>query len=81
MVYGSDPVRAKWLRTGVDGKMKMSSGGWLPYNTMNGEKTGGIDPILPTWRMTVCIRCHIEAGDIRASEHPGIAGLHTLFVT
>jgi len=81
MVYGSDPVRAKWLRTGVDGKMKMSSGGWLPYNTMNGEKTGGIDPNSPDMANdSLHTVVTFEAGDIRAAEHPGIAGLHTLFV-
>jgi len=81
MVYGSDGVRAKWLRTGVDGKMKTSSGGWLPYNTVNGEKTGAIDPNSPDMAndsLHTFVTC--AAGDIRAAEHPGIASLHTLFV-
>ena len=81
MVYGSDPDRARWLRTGREGKMKTSSGNWLPYNTTNGEKTGALDPNAPDMANDSGHRVvTFVAGDIRAAEHPGIASLHTLFI-
>ena len=81
MIYGSDSERAKWLRTMKMGKMKTSAGNYLPYNTVNGEKGGTPDPNAPDMAND---NGHsvvtFVAGDIRASEHPGILGLHTLFV-
>lgn len=81
MVYGSDSARAHWLRTMSGGKMKLSAGGYLPYNTVNGEKSGAIDPDAPDMAndSNHAVRTFV-AGDIRAAEHPGIASLHTLFV-
>jgi len=46
-VYGSDTLRANWLRTFQGGKLKMSSGNLLPYNTISGEYNGEIDPDAP----------------------------------
>jgi len=81
MVYGSDSARARWLRTMKMGKMKTSSGNNLPYNTMDGQKTGALDARAPDMANdnghTAVV---FAAGDIRASEHPGIAALHTLFI-
>ncbi len=81
MVYGSDSIRAKWLRTFSRGKMKTSSGNYLPWNTLNGEFSGTIDPNAPDMANDggKTIKTFV-AGDIRAAEHPGISGLHTLFV-
>lgn len=79
-VYGSDITRANWLRTFSEGKLKMSTGDLLPYNTLNGEKNGTIDPNAPTMAginngQTV----HFVSGDVRASEQPGLTALHILF--
>src|SRR5664279_4147140 len=81
MVYGSDSVRAKWLRTFSKGKMKTSAGNFLPWNTLNGEYTGTIDPNAPDMANDSghTIKTFV-AGDVRAAEHPGITGMHTLFV-
>ena len=80
-VYGSDDERAEWLRTFEDGKLKLSKGGLLPFNTIDGEFESEIDPLAP----------HMDgdnggltktfvAGDVRAAEQPGLTSLHTLFV-
>ena len=47
-VYGSEQTRADWLRTFEDGKLKMSEGGFMPYNTIDGEIDGEIDPDAPS---------------------------------
>jgi peroxidase len=81
VVYGSDSVRAKWLRTMQNGKMKMSAGNLLPYNTVNGEASGTLDPNAPSMANDAdhTVKTFV-AGDVRASEHPGILSLHTVFV-
>jgi len=80
-VYGSDQHRADWLRTFVDGKLKMSTSNLLPFNTLNGEKDGTIDPNAPEMDNLDMGRApHFVAGDARASEQPGLTTLHTLFV-
>ncbi|HEY4965163.1 MAG TPA: peroxidase family protein [Puia sp.] len=81
MVYGSDSVRAKWMRTFSKGKLKTSAGNFLPWNTLNGEYTGTIDPNAPDMANDSghTIKT-FAAGDVRAAEHPGITGMHTLFV-
>ena len=81
-VYGSTQERANWLRTHVDGKLKVSEGNLLPYNTVSGEYSGSIDyeapgmahPITPPdgrW---------FVAGDVRANENPLLTAIHTLWV-
>jgi hypothetical protein len=81
MVYGCDSVRARWMRTFSNGKMKTSAGNFLPWNTITGEFSAAIDPNAPDMANDggKTIKTFI-AGDIRAAEHPGITGLHTIFV-
>lgn len=80
-VYGSEESRATWLRTFQRGKLKTSAGDLLPFNTVDGEYDSEIDVTAPsmagdgggTTKTFV-------AGDVRASEQPGLTSLHTLFV-
>ena len=80
-IYGSEQSRADWLRTFREGKLKVSAGNFLPYNTVDGELFTPIDPNAPsmagdgggTEKVFV-------AGDVRANEQPGLTSLHTLFV-
>jgi hypothetical protein len=81
MVYGSDSVRAHWLRTFKNGKMKTSAGNFLAYNTVTGELADPIDVNAPSMANDGdhTIKTFV-AGDVRAAEHPGILSLHTMFV-
>jgi peroxidase len=81
VVYGSDATRAAWLRSMHNGKMKVSAGNYLPYNTITGEASGAIDPNAPSMANDAnhTVKTFV-AGDVRASEHPGILALHTVFV-
>ncbi|HEX4850953.1 MAG TPA: peroxidase family protein, partial [Puia sp.] len=81
MVYGSDSVRARWMRTFKNGKMKTSAGNFLAYNTVSGEFTDPIDLNAPSMANDGdhTIKTFV-AGDVRAAEHPGILSLHTMFV-
>ncbi|HMG93907.1 MAG TPA: peroxidase family protein, partial [Chryseolinea sp.] len=80
-VYGSDPQRAKWLRTLRGGKLKTSAGNLLPWNTTTGQRDAPIDPNAPSMANdgNKTIKTFV-AGDVRASEHPVLASFHTLFV-
>ncbi|MEM8909947.1 MAG: peroxidase family protein, partial [Bacteroidota bacterium] len=80
-VYGSEESRAQWLRTFVNGKLKTSSGEQLPFNTIDGEYDSPIDPNAPSMAGDEegTLRVYV-AGDVRASEQPGLTSLHTLFV-
>lgn len=81
MVYGPDETRARWLRTLKAGKMKTSSGNFLPWNTINNEQTGAIDPTAPSMGDDAGHTVKtIVTGDIRGAEHPGITSLHTIFI-
>jgi len=80
-VYGSEESRADWLRTFVDGKLKMSAGMLLPYNTVDGERTSEIDPEAPSMAGDGSGLTKVfVAGDVRANEQPGLTVLHTIFV-
>jgi len=81
VVYGSDSTRASWLRTKVNGKLKTSTGNNLPWNTVNGQSTGALDASAPSMANdgNHTIKT-IVTGDVRGAEHPGITGLHLIFV-
>lgn len=80
-IYGIDEERANWLRTFTNGTLKVSTGNLLPYNTVNGEKDGAIDTNAPEMdQIDNGQSAHFVAGDVRASEQPGLTTLHILFV-
>ncbi len=81
VVYGSEAARSNWLRTFKNGKMKVSVGNYLPWNTTTGLQGDPIDPKAPDMANDngKTVKTFV-AGDVRASEHPGILALHTLFV-
>ncbi|HMQ47351.1 MAG TPA: peroxidase family protein [Saprospiraceae bacterium] len=80
-VYGSDEARANWLRTFSDGKLKVSAGNLLPFNTYTGEFDAPIDPNAPHMDNPVGLSDKIPvAGDPRAGENPLLFSIHTLFV-
>jgi len=80
-VYGSGKERADWLRTFSNGKLKISAGNLLPYNTIDGEFDSEIDPDAPHMDDAVGHSPkHFVAGDARANENPLLVGFHTLFV-
>ena len=80
-VYGSTPARAAWLRTGAGGKLKVSPGDLLPYNTLDNTRAGDVDPTAPGMDNPFghISRLYV-AGDVRANENPLLATLHTVFV-
>ncbi len=67
-VYGSDEERAHALRTFNDGRLKVSDGDLLPFNTEGIENLGGPNPGF------------FVAGDIRANENTNLLSMHTLWV-
>lgn len=79
-IYGSSESRARWLRTGIQGKLKISSGGLLPFNTTTGQFSDPIDLEAPFMDSGGRPQKHFVAGDIRANEQPTLTALHTLFV-
>lgn len=82
MVYGSTESRAKWLRTFQNGKMKVSKGNLLPWNTLDGEFNSSIDynaPTMDNHPLKISTRFYV-AGDKRANENPLLTSLHTIFV-
>ena len=81
VVYGSDGTRARWLRTLSKGKMKTSSGNLLPYNTINAELRGPLDPNAPSMKNdNGGTTKTFVAGDVRAAENPVLLSIHTLFI-
>ncbi|MEM9991676.1 MAG: peroxidase family protein, partial [Bacteroidota bacterium] len=80
-VYGSDTERANWLRTFSGGKLKVSAGNLMPYNTVNRERNATIAPNAPHMENPVGLTDRLfVAGDVRANENPLLMALHTLFV-
>ena len=80
-VYGASDATAKWLRTFKDGKLKVSAGNLLPFNTLTGEFDSAIDPTAPKMDDdNNRTKKTFAAGDPRAAEHPGLTCLHIIFV-
>ncbi|MEM6697008.1 MAG: peroxidase family protein, partial [Bacteroidota bacterium] len=80
-VYGSDIEHANWLRSFSGGKMKVSEGNMLPFNTLNGEFDSPIDPNAPHMDNPVGLTDKIfVAGDARVNENPLLLAYHTIFV-
>jgi hypothetical protein len=80
-VYGSDPIRADWLRTHIDGKLKVSEGNLLPFNTLDGQLNGATDLSAPEMATSDnMLRRYFVAGDVRANENVMLTAMHTLFV-
>ncbi|MEZ6064804.1 MAG: peroxidase family protein [Planctomycetaceae bacterium] len=67
-VYGSDSYRQSALRAYQGGRLKLSAGRLLPYNTagLHNAPTSGAEFFL--------------AGDVRANENVVLTSLHTIFV-
>lgn len=80
-VYGSDQVRADWLRSFSDGKMKTSTYNLLPWNTFTGNFATPVDWDAPHMEDGVQLsNYHFVAGDPRANENPLLIAFHTVFV-
>jgi len=80
-VYGSTESREHWLRSFEGGKLKVSDGDLLPWNTLTGEFNDPTDNEAPFMDDAVGIGPkHFIAGDVRANENPLLATIHTLFV-
>jgi peroxidase len=81
VIYGSEPFRLAWMRTYQNGKMKESSEGLLPYNTVTGKFGAAIDPNAPSMALEGGFpQQYFVSGDIRANEQPTLTCLHILFV-
>lgn len=68
-VYGASQARANALRANDGtGRLKVSAGNLLPFNTDGFPNAGGPSPTL------------FLAGDVRANEQVGLTAMHTLFM-
>ncbi len=70
-VYGSDATRAAAQRTGSGGKLIMSNGNLLGFNTVGLANDNPVR-LVPDSELFL-------AGDVRANEQPGLTALHTVF--
>jgi peroxidase len=71
-IYGVDAERAAALREFVGGRMKVSDGNLLPFNTEGFENANDAHRVDDNQLFL--------AGDVRANENPELASLHILFV-
>lgn len=71
-IYGVDEERAAALREFRDGRMKVSDGNLLPFNTEGFDNANDAHRVDDS-RL-------FFAGDVRANENPELASLHILFV-
>ena len=80
-VYGSDAHRANWLRSREGGRLKVSTGNLLPYNTLSGEFDDEVDIDAPFMGDDVGFATRLfVGGDIRANENALLTSFHTIFV-
>ena len=80
-VYGYNTADAKWLRTFQNGKMKVSAGNMLPFNTTTGEFDAPLDLTAPKMDDdNNRTKKTFAAGDPRAAENPNLTSFHTVFV-
>lgn len=80
-VYGSTDEHAAWLRSFQGGKLKVSAGNLLPFNTTTGEFDAPVDPTAP--HMDDALGTNEKlfvGGDVRVNENPLLTAFHTLFV-
>ena len=79
-VYGSEEFRASWLRTFEDGKLKVSEGNLLPFNTVSGEFDDQVYIDAPTMADDVGFAPRLfVAGDVRANENVLLTAYHYAF--
>ncbi len=81
-IYGVTEDRANWLRSFQGGKLKVSDGNLLPFNTLDGLESGDVDNNAPFMIFDGVFfpeKFYI-AGDIRANEQPTLMAFHTLWV-
>ena len=71
-VYGVDATRAAALREFVGGRMKVSDGNLMPFNTNGLPNANDAHRVADTELFL--------AGDVRANENPELISLQTLFV-
>lgn len=80
-VYGSDEETANWLRSFVDGKLKVDENNLLPWNTIDGTYDADFDPNAPFMADDTGRNDKLMvAGDLRANENIMLACLHLIFV-
>ena len=80
-VYGTDSDRANWLRSFEGGRLKVSAGNLLPFNTLTGEYNDPRDPDAPFMADDTHSGGKLfVAGDVRANENPLLITFHTMFV-
>ena len=70
-IYGSDAERAEFLRSGKNGKLKVSKGNLLPFNdgSQANDNPRDVDPTEL-----------FLAGDSRSNENSVLLSMHTVFV-
>lgn len=71
-IYGVDIERANALREFIGGRLKVSDGNFLPFNTNGFDNANDAHQVEDTKLFL--------AGDVRANENPELISLHTLFV-
>lgn len=75
VVYGSDTLRSRTLRSGEGGHLATSDGNLLPFNTLgleNQPQSRGQKEVNPA--------DFFLAGDVRANEQSGLVAIQTLFM-
>ncbi len=89
VVYGSTIERAQWLRSSIDGKLRVSEQNGiyplLPWNTGNAQFNSSVDNEAPNMAFPDDPKGPIKdkffiAGDSRANENPLLLAMHIIFV-